>query len=48
MNNNIDLYDIHNIILNFYIKNITYYPNINNILLLRLINNNFKKKINYF
>ena len=47
MNNNIDLYDIHNIILNFYIKNITYYPNINNILLLRLINNNFKKKINY-
>tara|TARA_B000000477_G_C6006766_1_gene191489 strand:+ start:178 stop:729 length:552 start_codon:yes stop_codon:yes gene_type:complete len=42
-----DLFDIHEKILIYYIKQITYYPNINNILYVRIVNKSFKKKINY-
>ena len=42
-----DLFDIHEKILINYIRQITYYPNINNILCVRIVNKSFKNKINY-
>ena len=43
----IDLFDIHEKILINYIRQITYNPDINNILCVRIVNKSFKKKINY-
>ena len=43
----IDLFDIHEKILINYIRQITYCPNINNILCVRIVNKSFKNQINY-
>jgi hypothetical protein len=39
--------DVRNLILKYYINNITTYTNIDNILVVRIVNKNFNKKINY-